>query len=39
MLLQKLADYDKGALPPQNPPAELKQSDPSKHGDSWEPWQ
>ncbi|XP_067932442.1 arylsulfatase I-like [Watersipora subatra] len=39
VMLSKLAEYAHGAVPPLNPANQLKEADPSKHGDSWEPWQ
>ena len=38
MMLQKLADYEAGSVPPNYPPSEPEEADPSKHGGSWEPW-
>ncbi|XP_067932396.1 arylsulfatase B-like [Watersipora subatra] len=39
VMLSKLAEYAQGAVPPLHPANQLKEADPSKHGDSWEPWQ
>ena len=38
MMLQRLADYEAGSVPPNYPPREPEEADPSKHGGSWEPW-
>lgn len=38
-MLARLAEYDAKMKPPTYPPGDNKDSDPAKHGGSWEPWE